>query len=404
MAEDKKTLEFLKSKFRDYYENCELYLPDKFERREYGFLFFESGMMQRHLGFKTRDNIRKFLVKKVPMHVYHSSAYYEMPNAPNMEEKNWQGADLIFDLDSDHLKGAEAMSYETMLAAVKDEFINLIENYMIDDLGFSKKHITIVFSGARGYHLHVRDPKVIGLGSHERREIVDYLSGPSKEEIYKFVFESEVYDKKEYKNSPKVKSIRKMPRKDDFGWKRKMRFGVENLLNELKEMGREKGIEYLQGFQGIGNATSKSIWDNLFEGRIKRADKMLAEDNLEVFSSDKNRDAFLEVVIESQKVKLEGEADEPVTSDTKRLIRLPTSLHGKTGLLVKPIGFDELDGFDPLKDAIPSSFSSEPIKVNVTQPIDMELGGEKFNLSRGISKIPEYAAIFFMCRRSAAVA
>ncbi|MCA1813180.1 MAG: hypothetical protein LC624_04420 [Halobacteriales archaeon] len=32
-----------------------------------------------------------------------------------------------------------------------------------------------------------------------------------------------------------------------------------------------------------------------------------------------------------------GETDEPVTSDVKRLIRLPGSVHGKTGLRVVPV-------------------------------------------------------------------
>jgi DNA primase small subunit len=400
MANDRergRTLEFVKSRFRDYYEKCDLYLPERFGKRAFGFLFFGAKMMQRHLSFGSKERFRDFLVQRVPMHVYHSSAYYEVPDAPTMDEKNWLGADLIFDLDSDHLKGAKDMSYEVMLAEVKREFIKLIENYILDDFGFSKNHVTIVFSGARGYHLHIRDPKIMGLGSQERREIVDFLS-PSDESIDEFVFESKVFDIKRFKNTGKEKRIRKMPKIDDYGWKRKMRTGIENLLNELEGMDKDEAIKYLNQFEGIGKATAKRLWEALLGGKIKGADRMRTENIIEVFSSDKIRNAFLRVVVESQKVKLEGEADEPVTSDIKRLIRLPTSLHGKTGLLVKPLKLGELESFDPLEHAIPSSFGSEPMDIDVQKPVDVVLRGEKFNLGRGISKVPEYAAIFFMCR------
>lgn len=410
MEANKRTIAFLKSRFGEYYKKCDLYLPERFGKREFGFMYFGSDMMQRHLRFKTKDNIRKFLVDKVPMHVFHSSAYYEKPDAPTMEEKGWLGADLIFDLDADHLKNAKELSYENMLAEVKKEFIKLLENYILDDFGFSKKHLTVVFSGARGYHLHVRDPKILGMGSPERREIMDYISGPGTEDIERFVFAKEAYDRKEYRDKERrirtsAKFIRKMPKISDFGWRKKMRMGVENLLKELREMGKENAIKFLARLrlEGVGKATSQGIWNDLFEGKTKGADRMLAEDNLEVFSSNKLRDTFIKIVEDTQKVKLVGEADEPVTSDTKRLIRLPTSLHGKTGFVVKRIGFDELEGFNPLTDAIPSSFGLDRTKIKMKKPIKLVLRGEKFNLSRGIYRVPEYAAIFLMCRGLAVV-
>ena len=35
----------------------------------------------------------------------------------------------------------------------------------------------MAFSGGRGYHIHIFDPKVLTLESPERREIVDYITG-----------------------------------------------------------------------------------------------------------------------------------------------------------------------------------------------------------------------------------
>jgi DNA primase small subunit len=98
--------------------------------------------------------------------------------------------------------------------------------------------------------------------------------------------------------------------------------------------------------------------------------------------------------------RLAGEVDEPVTSDIKRLIRLPYSLHGKTGLRVEKMTRDELEGFDPLRDAVPSSLSDAPIKLKMAKKVDIRLKGERFSLE-GDVEVPEFAALFLLCRREA---
>ena len=140
------TIAFLKKRFSDYYKEIDLYLPDRFGRREWGFMFLGESFMQRHLAFQSADKVKQFLVQKTPAHVYHSSAYYEKPVARTMAEKNWLGADLIFDLDADHIKGAEKMSYQETLQRVKEEFLRLIDDFLLSDFGFKEKQLMIVFS------------------------------------------------------------------------------------------------------------------------------------------------------------------------------------------------------------------------------------------------------------------
>jgi DNA primase small subunit len=103
------------------------------------------------------------------------------------------------------------------------------------------------------------------------------------------------------------------------------------------------------------------------------------------------------------KDKLGGETDEPVTSDIKRLIRLPSSLHGKTGFVVTPLLRDDVDNFDPLSDAIPDIFTKQHINVNVTQPIKIRLKQTDFDLKPGKVEVPEFTAIFLLCRRLATI-
>ena len=127
--------DFIKDRFRRYYSKTNVTAPGKLDNREFG-VITERGGMWRHLGFASVAELQNFLVKHAPLHAYHSSTYYTKPNARTMDEKGWLGADLIFDLDADHIKGTEKMNMEQMLAAVKVQFEKLVNDFLLDDFGF----------------------------------------------------------------------------------------------------------------------------------------------------------------------------------------------------------------------------------------------------------------------------
>ena len=102
-----KTKDFLQEKFREYYSSADIMLPPRFTAREWGFLNWGGGVMNRHVRFSTINEIKAYLEKTAPAHSYHSVAYYSDPGSKTMIEKKWQGADLIFDLDADHLPEME---------------------------------------------------------------------------------------------------------------------------------------------------------------------------------------------------------------------------------------------------------------------------------------------------------
>ena len=92
-------------------------------------------------------------------------------------------------------------------------------------------------------------------------------------------------------------------------------------------------------------------------------------------------------------------ADEPVTTDTKRLIRMPTSLHGGSGMKVLPLELRELPDFDPLVDAV--VFGTRDVKVNLNFTMKMPMLGSTYELQKGITTVPEAVAVF-LCARGAA--
>jgi DNA primase small subunit len=95
-------------------------------------------------------------------------------------------------------------------------------------------------------------------------------------------------------------------------------------------------------------------------------------------------------------------ADEPVTTDTKRLIRLPTSLHGGSGMRVQPLELRDLHEFDPLTDAV--VFGTRDVKVDQKFPIRMPMLGSTYELQKGIITVPEAVAVFLCCRGMAEIA
>jgi len=393
-------LEFVMKWFRKFYAESPPPPPNRFGRREFGFMFFDKSYVQRHLAFPRASDLNEFLRERVPAHVYYSSAYYELPAAATMEEKKWLGADLIFDLDADHIRGAEGLTYTDMLAKVKNEMARLLDDFILGDLGFNADDIKVVFSGGRGYHVHVSDPRVMGLKSHERREIVDYITGTDLD--FDWVFEERAFEKRQFKQVIRVSKARLVPSTSSAGWRRRMRIGIEGLLDCLEGLSVQEIRARYTVAKDFPDKIIEEMLRDLFSRRGGKsgADIMLEKDTLEVFSGQKGQLLFIRMLEGSVKEQMEGQVDEPVTSDVKRLIRLPRSLHGKTGLEVVPMSRDELDGFEPLRDAVPGLLPDDPVRVAVEKRVDISLRGERFSLE-GVAEVPTFAAVFLVCRKIA---
>ena len=399
---------FVARQFALHYRNSPLIMPDRFAKREFGFMFFDRKFMMRHLAFPSRAALKKYLVENVPAHAYYSTAYYERPDAPTMKEKNWLAADLLFDLDADHVKGAEHLPYDRMLARVRDEVERLLREFILGDLGFDESDLMIVFSGGRGYHVHVRSPKVLKLTAHERREIVDYVTGTDLN--LDWIFPVTAFEQSRYRDRTGVAYKRAMPKRADGGWRGRIRLGIDGLLEEFESLPEEEARERIadilkESRRDIGDRTVDGMYRDLFVKRRGKsgADRMRAEDTYEVFSEKRHSDAFIELVNLRVKGDVKGETDEPVTSDTRRLIRLPSSLHGKTGFEVVPLKLEGLGSFDPFTDAVPEAFEGSPVRVDCKEAVSVELKGQPFELEGGVNEVPAYVAVHLVCRNLASI-
>lgn len=366
---------YVRSAFREYYHRNEPVLPLKFDKREWGFVSFDLPGMRRHKAFLSRQEAIDYLKGEVPRHAYYSSAIYHDPAAPKMEDKKWEGAELIFDLDADHLH-ITTDSFEEMLSAVKKETAKLLK-FLEDDFGFSEEDIEIVFSGGRGYHLHVYHPKVWKLESSERREIVDYITARGLE-IEKILI---------------TEKGRPTQIVSSSSWGERLRQGFLEFMEEISEMDEDKAIKYLTHLRikDLGVQRAKKLVevakDDMLMGEIKKGNIAVVKQ----FPAG----IWRNIIEERKKVKL-GEIDEPVTADVKRLIRLPGSLHGGTALKVTALEIDQFKNFDPLVDAV--AFQEGEIIIDLFSESSITLMGQKHTFDPGINEVPRAVGLYLICR------
>jgi DNA primase small subunit len=376
---EERTRAYLRGRFRDHHRRADVSPPPAPQAREWGYIPWTTGptTMVRHQSLLELGELADFLRRERPRHVYFSAGRYDDPGDDEMDEKGWRGSDLVFDIDADHLPGIDPQrdGYGEMLAAGKAELLDLLD-LLEGDLGF--EDITVVFSGGRGYHAHVRDEGARALNRDERREIVDYVRG-------------EGVDLDAIQRTEMGGTATRRVLKADGGWGRRVHRRLLDLADELLAMDEGDALDRLREFDRIGEGRAKTIlgavsedYEKLESGNIERGGPGIRQ---------------LAKVTTAEVVADESAAiDEPVTTDIRRLIRLPGSLHGGTGFEVTRIPREAVEAFDPLVDPIPETFVGHDVTVEVTEPGAVELNGESFRIPEGDVSVPEYVAVFLMAR------
>ena len=378
---EERTRLYLQGRFRDFYRKHPPDEPPAANRREWGYIPWSSSggtTMIRHKSLLELGDLGDFIARLRPRHVYHSAGRYRHPGAPSMGEKGWAGSDLVFDLDADHLPAVdpENDAYGEMLAACKDALRRLLD-FLTDDFGFEA--LQVAFSGGRGYHVHVRDPGVLELDREARREVVDYVRGIG------VGFDDVV------ETAQRGAGVNARVLKTDGGWGRRAHRHLLALADELVAMDEADALERLRAFDDVGETRAATVLEVMREDR----------DRLEAGDVEHGGQAIrlvCEQLLETATDRDSAAIDEPVTTDTHRLIRLPGSLHGGTALRVTPVAIDALDDFDPLVDAVPEPFTDHEIAISGDGGPPIELGGETFTVPAGETRLPEYAANFLMAR------
>ncbi|MEN3035184.1 MAG: DNA primase small subunit PriS [Candidatus Methanosuratincola sp.] len=402
--------EIVRKEFREYYSGLraeDIGIPDM-PQREFAFLQFSGEVMIRHMKFLDPPSLKSYIVENTPAHIYHSSAYYKTPEATDMNEKGWLGADLIFDVDSDHIRtgckerhdrwrcmecGRDGAGFppescpncgmkkidtrtwicEDCLEAAKKEVVKIIDDYLLPDFGVSESDFEVFFSGHRGYHIHVRGGTFRMLSGDGRREIADYVRGIG--------LDIRAHGFREEKSGILVG-----PDMKDGGWRGRVARAIYEFVNRssLEDMKKV-----------VAPTVAKSIYEN-------------KEKFLRNISSDPpywgglkgyTLESLEKIAIASIK-DLTCNIDERVTIDSKRLIRCPNSLHGKSGLRTLRVDYSGIDNFDPLKEAV--AFRHGSIRIYVKEAPRVRIGDEELGpLKDKTLEVPLALGLYLICRGAA---
>ncbi len=407
---DPHALVWARGAFSEYYEGAAIDPPSRLVRREFAaFPFASETMMRRHATLRTAEEFHRFLAHEVPRHVYYSSAYYRHPAGPTMAAKEWLGADLIFDLDSDHLRGAEALDYAGQLRLVKERLTALVDDFLFRDFGVDPSATEFVFSGGRGYHVHVRDERFLGLNSPERRELVDYVLGTGVDPMR--AVEAHREDVRSGRTvdvadddgaapggrGPPLARARRLAPPDAPGWRGRTTRAVLEVLRRWQAA-------------GAGVAAQEMVRYGVPPGKARRWARMLVEEGgaskiestltLDVFKKDLPAE-FLEAVASGAMIEVQGETDAPVTTDVHRLIRLPGSLHGGTGFRVVPLAREAIAGFDPFRDALPAPADGARTPVVYREEVSYPFPGGLRGHPGATDELPTPLALFLVLRGEA---
>ncbi|MCF2137136.1 MAG: hypothetical protein K9W43_07805 [Candidatus Thorarchaeota archaeon] len=360
----------------------------------------------RHLGFRTSDALKKELATRAPHSVYHSAAFYKIPVARSMYEKQWQGAELVFDIDADHLDAHCTKEHDGWVCANPEcretgwgeppekgcpncggqEFLRrkwicdrclddarrntlkVYDDFLIDDLGIDPKDLQLNYSGHRGYHIRVRDPRVFEIHAAGRVEIVHAITGVG-------------LDGTRAINA--IMGVPTIPPRTVPGWGGRIADALIEFLRNIDEYKeKDRWVKALR--------TSREA---LIQGLL------LNPPRLEKITGIGTK-TWQEIVTIAV-MRYGGKIDVPVTHDVHRVIRLIGSLHGKTGFTVTPLTRDSIEGFDPFRDAL--AFDDDPLKIRVLGGLlevpRFRIGDELYGpFGDEIVELPTNAAMFLLCK------
>jgi DNA primase small subunit len=134
-------------RFGTYYRSSEFWTPPRLKTREWMFIPFGGAPPIRHKGFSDMNAVRQFITERSMHSCFYSTAYWERPFEMKMSDKNWLGADLIFDLDGDHLPGVTDRDFPGMIQVIQEQAWSLWNDFLEPEFGFDEKYLQVTFSG-----------------------------------------------------------------------------------------------------------------------------------------------------------------------------------------------------------------------------------------------------------------
>lgn len=294
-----------------HYENTSLHVTN-IARRE-----ISLGLNIRRQAFTSTSDLAKVLSARSNMEgAFASTAYYLDPQVKAHTKKGHLGTDLVFDIDIKPVGSRMDWMYEVCRRT--SDIIEILSQ----ELGFEKDSMVLDFSGSKGFHITIDKEEYIGLSKTHRSQLVNYLAGD--------------------------KVVRKDITFGKGGWNKRF---AQYITNITKLMGPEsKANKELLLQLGLPKTTAKKLGD-LLKAPTKR--ETLSKGRLDLLDNKVIR-SLRANFYDSQKKKHDM-LDKVVTTDMYRILRIPGTIHPKTGLVSTILNIEDINDphtiFNKIKEA-----------------------------------------------------
>ena len=377
----------LESLLDDYYVEADLFRFPAMERREFAFTSWSAdGPNDRHHCFPSIDILRNIIRIKKPKAVFASSARYLDPGHFTMSKKTNKGLDLVFDFDFGDLPEHELPGdFWGNMDAVAVHVRRLLDK-ALPALGFSPEKAVISFSGGKGFHVRLITDDVLSLTKNQRTNIKNFVAGKGLQNYHTFA-----KGKKSGKYSPRFDP------ELTGGWPGHYTEAASTYLRTIHDSPKSIAIEFVKANLPLHKSGEK-------KGQKKTPSEDSIKEIVDIVQSKSsllNGGVLSKVFTKKNQMALVRDSiarfaylnnacaiDMVVTDNMRGLLRVPGSIHGKTGLPCMLINRDELNS-EAIKRKVPEVVGTDLLEVSIPHLTKTPFGVYE----AGVAELPRYEAL-----------
>ncbi len=417
--------------FREYYATADLAV-ENIPRREIAFQTWDSRMV-RHQSHDSIESLRELAQKRAPKALYASLSYYldpshkspkevdrksvncqecghsyksDAPKAPcpkcgvenekaNTNTKDRRAMDLAFDIDYGDIPGAKDRTPTENLGAAALSTHNLAK-ILVNDLGFDYSDLNITFSGRKGFHIRLSNSHPLFSDSNQtdesvRKALVNYVGGYDFDKMDFLLIKAHA----QAANTWHLKGY-------ESGWGKRFNESIEYFLKvaekdmetftkvltlytpwytDKKRYGTKKSLPSQKVIGGFRNACNEHR-DGILKGQDIRQMK----------DSEANR--LLAFALARTRLRYASFVDRVVTADKARVLRVPGSLHGSSGMVCCTVpSIDYLADMSWVLDLQKELLGDEEVEVSISKVANTYYGV----FEPGEHKVSKHIAYAMLC-------
>lgn len=341
----------LKELKREHYEGADL-LVSSIARRE-----ISLGVNIRAQHFTSTEDLADTLSARSNIEgAFASTAYYLDPNVKTPSKRGHLGYDLVFDVDLKPSTNRLDWMYDVCFRT------SALVDVLVNELGFSKDEMILDFSGGKGFHITIDNPSYRDLSKTDRAQLANYIIG-------------EKVDRKNLKYGK-------------GGWNRRF---SKYITNMTKLMGRDaKANNKLLKSLGLPQTTTKKLGDLLTDSTKREA---LSKGRLGLVNQKVL--ASLQSNFFNQQKEMFSLVDKVVTTDAYRILRIPGTIHPKTGFVSTRLHIDDINDPDTIFEKIKDAGGMDMVTVTLDKEAIEDFDQVKV-WAAGTHEVPRWLALHLL--------